>query len=246
MAKSLLNRSAIGDYCVNPYVGCSHACVYCYASYYARRMGYSGEWGSYVHIKVNAVELLRREVARRRKGVVYISSLTDAYQPIESAYELTRRLLKVLLAKDWPVIVQTKSTLVLRDLDIISSFSQAEVGFTIITLDENLKRKLESNAPSVSSRIDALRNLKSERIPTFTFIGPIVPGTPPDEIIDLVNEVKDCSDLIYFDKFRRKPGLADLREFIPLSEDFDIESYYRSVKKVLENSLRGVRYSFLY
>ncbi|MEM2604010.1 MAG: radical SAM protein [Candidatus Korarchaeum sp.] len=244
VAKSLLNRSAIGDYCVNPYVGCSHGCVYCYASHYARRMGYSGEWGSYVYVKVNAVDLLRREVARRRKGVVYISSLTDAYQPIESSYQLTRRLLEVLLARDWPVIVQTKSTLILRDLDIISSFSQAEVGLTIITLDESLRRKLEPHAPSISSRIDVLMDLKSEGITTFTFIGPIIPGTPPDEIIELVNEVKDYSDLIYFDKFRRKPGLAEPR--VPSSEDLDTDSYYRSIKRVLESSIRGVRYSFLY
>ncbi|MEM0192637.1 MAG: hypothetical protein QXJ48_05815, partial [Candidatus Korarchaeum sp.] len=92
--------------------------------------------------------------------------------------------------------------------------------------------------------IDALMDLKSEGITTFTFIGPIIPGTPPDEIIELVNEVKDYSDLIYFDKFRRKPGLAEPR--VPLSEDLDTDSYYRSIKRVLESSIRGVRYSFLY
>ncbi|MCS7102399.1 MAG: radical SAM protein [Candidatus Korarchaeum sp.] len=245
-AKSLLNRSSIGDYCVNPYIGCSHACIYCYASYYARRMGYSGEWGNYVHVKVNAVELLRKEVARKSKGVVYISSLTDAYQPIESSYELTRKLLGVLLSRGWPVIVQTKSPLVLRDLDLIKSFPKAEVGFTIITLDESLKGKLEPRAPSISSRIDALGELKRERIATFTFIGPIIPGTPPDDVIELVNEVKDRSDLIYFDKFRRKPGLVGLLGLAQVSESFDTESYYKNLKKVLESSLMGIRYTFLY
>ncbi len=244
-AKSLLNRSSIGDYCLNPYVGCSHACAYCYASYYTRRMGYSGEWGSYVHVKVNAVELLRRELSRRRKGVVYISSLTDAYQPVEGEYGLTRKLLQLLLSRDWPVIVQTKSALVLRDLDIMGGFSKAEVGFTIITLDEDLRRKLEPGAPSVSSRIDALAEVKGRGITTFTFIGPIIPGTPPEEVIELVNEVKDYSDMIYFDKFRGKPGLANLWELVPVS-GFDA-TYYGSVKRTLEDSLRGkVRYTFLY
>lgn len=246
LAKSLLNRSSIGDYCVNPYIGCSHACVYCYAPYYARRMGYSGEWGSYVHIKANAVELLRREVAKRSKGVVYLSSLTDAYQPVESTYGLTRRLLGVLLSRDWPIIIQTKSPLVVRDLDIIRGFSKAEVGFTIITLDEDLRAKLEPGAPSVSSRIDALRELKSEGIATFTFIGPVIPGTPLEELVELVDEVKDFSDLIYFDKFRRKPGSTGPRDLFPLSGGFDAESYYRSVKRKLRSSLRGVRYTFLY
>lgn len=246
LAKSLLNRSSIGDYCLNPYIGCSHACVYCYASYYARRMGYSGDWGSYVHVKANAVELLRRELGRRSRGVVYLSSLTDAYQHVESTYGLTRRLLGALLSRDWPIIIQTKSPLVLRDLDIIRDFSKVEVGFTIITLDEDLRLKLEPKAPSVSSRIDALRELKSEGIATFTFIGPVIPGTPLEELVELVNEVKDFSDLIYFDKFRGKPGLTDLRGTFPLNEDFDADSYYRSLKRKLEGSLKGLRYTFLY
>lgn len=247
MARSLLNRSSIGDYCINPYVGCLHGCSYCYASYYARRMGQSGEWGSYVKVKVNAVDLLLRELRRRSRGVIYISSLTDAYQPIEGKYGITRRILEVLLSKDWPLIVQTKSALVLRDLDLIGSFSEAEVGFTIITLDEDMRRRLEPRASSISSRIDALMELKSEGIRTFTFIGPIIPGTHPEEILRLVNEVRDHSDLIYFDRFRRKPGLRDLWELIPVGEGFDPDLYYGSVKRFLEDRLRGrVRYRFLY
>jgi len=95
-AKSILNRSSIGDYVINPYVGCQHACVYCYAQFYASRWGRTEPRGSYVEVKVNAPELLAEEVRRKRKGVVYLSSMTDLYQPVEREYGITRRLLEIL------------------------------------------------------------------------------------------------------------------------------------------------------
>ncbi|TDA41793.1 MAG: radical SAM protein, partial [Thermoproteota archaeon] len=127
-ARSILNRSAIGDYCINPYIGCQHACVYCYADYYTKMRGYTGEWGSYLYAKVNAPELLLKEIRRKRKGVVYLSSLTDPYQPVEMKYRLTRRILEVLMGYGWPVIIQTKSSSIIRDMDIITN-GNANVGF---------------------------------------------------------------------------------------------------------------------
>lgn len=246
-AKTILNRSSIGDYCINPYVGCAHACVYCYASYYSRRMGYRGNWGSYVFAKRNAVELLIKEMRRKERGVVYISSFTDAYQPAEGTYRLTRRILEVLLPRGWPVIIQTKSPLVLRDLDLISSSGKAEVGFTIITLEEGVRELLEPGAPRVDARINALKELKESGVRTFTFVGPIIPGTPLEDLIKLVNEVEEFSDLIYFDKFRLKPGLRDIGEFIHWAKSVKAEAYYRRVKAQLRNELSGkVKHIFLF
>ena len=240
-AKSILNKSSIGDYCLNPYVGCSHACSYCYAQYYTRRMGYSGAWGSYVYAKLNAVELLKRELIRKARGIVYMSSLTDAYQPAESSFSITRGVLKLLYEEDWPVIIQTKSNLVLRDLDIISGFSDINVGLTIITLDDELRKIMEPRAPSVKDRIYTLQRLKEAGIRTFTFIGPIIPGTALEDIMALVREVKDLSDLIYFDRFREKPGIrmGDMSKG-------DLSVYYRKIKASLSERIRGINHIFLY
>ena len=119
--KSILGSSGIGgmDYAVNPYIGCSHACAYCYARF-MRRMGHPGEqWGSFVDVKVNAVERLREETEKRSTGKVLLSSVTDAYQPLEEKYQLTRSCLEILLDHGFSVDILTKSNLVLRDLDLL-------------------------------------------------------------------------------------------------------------------------------
>ena len=226
-AKSILNRSSIADYCINPYVGCQHACGYCYADYYTKRYYHvKKQWGSYVWVKVNAVELLLKEITKKKKGTVYLSSLTDPYQPMEAKYRLTREILKILLRYGWPVIIQTKSTLVLRDLDIIKKFRDIEVGFTIITLNEKLRKKFEPFSSSIKERIKALKILKKEGIKTFAFLGPIIPFTNFKEVDRLVDKVRFV-DKIYFDKLRYKPGLE---RSIPKSW-FEAEAYYKELKK---------------
>ncbi len=252
-AKSILNRSSIGDYVINPYVGCQHACVYCYAQFYARRWGRTEPWGSYVEVKVNAPELLAKEVRRKRKGVVYLSSMTDPYQPVEREYELTRRLLEILRERDWPVLVQTKSPLVLRDIDVLRGFSQVRVGMTIITLKEEVRRVVEPHAPSVDERIRALEELKEQGIGTFAFIGPILPGTSVEEILELVEVLKDKVDLIYFDRLNIKPGLrpkidAVLRILKAEKWSRNQDSYYEKLKARLmeELSSKGVIHIFVY
>ncbi len=241
-AKSILNRSSIGDYCINPYIGCTHACIYCYAHYYTKLRGYSEPWGSYIYVKVNAPDLLSREIRRKKRGVVYLSSLTDPYQNIESRYELTRKILDILMRNGWPVIIQTKSPLVLRDIDIIGNM-EANVGFTIITLDENLRKLFEPHAPPVSDRIDALMKLKEEGIRTFTFIGPILPKMSVRELINIVEEVKDYADVIYFDRLNFKPGIFNRidRAFSEIGLagwSTNLEAYYKRIKESLKEYLR--------
>ncbi len=253
-AKSILNRSSIGDYVINPYVGCQHACIYCYAQFYARRWGRTDPWGSYVEIKVNAPELLAREVRRKRVGVVYISSMTDPYQPVEREYEITRRLLHVLVERDWPVLVQTKSPLVLRDVDILRRFSRAKVGLTVITLREEVRRAMEPGAPSVDERIQALEELRRTGIETYAFVGPIPPWTELEEVIELVRELGGLVDVIYFDRLNLKPGLAQKLDGVVrrLSGREDWRSglgdYYKGLKRSLIPRLEGmgIRYVFVY
>jgi DNA repair photolyase len=252
-ARSILNRSAIGDYCINPYVGCQHACIYCYADYYTRLMGYRGEWGSYVHAKINAPNLLLKEIRKKKKGVVYLSSLTDPYQPVEVNYRLTRRILEILMSYKWPVIIQTKSSSIIRDIDVITKFDNVNVGFTMITLDEDIRRRFEPFSSPINARIDALMRLKEEKVRTFVFIGPILPGTDLDELRELIMTVKDYADLIYFDRLNLKPGVAS-RIDRALSEIWkpnwlsNLNIYYVNLKKSLIKLLEGerIKYAFVY
>lgn len=176
-AKSILNKSKIYDYCLNPYTGCQVNCRYCYARLFMRRYtGHAEPWGGFVDVKINAPELLRKQIARAKRGTVWISSVCDPYQPIEKKYKLTRRCLEILAGAQFPVSLQTKSALVLRDLDILTRFKEIEVGMTITTSDERIARMFEPGASTVEARIAALKTIHARGIPTFVFVGPILPG----------------------------------------------------------------------
>lgn len=175
-AKSILSKSEVYDYALNAYVGCQHGCRYCYARFMKRFSGHPEPWGSFVDVKVNAPELLAREVGKKTKGRVWISGVCDAYQELEATYELTRRCLEILVERGWPVTVQTKSPLVLRDLEILKRAADAEVGFTITTADERIGRIFEPGAPPIAKRIEALGILHAAGIPTFVMVAPLLPG----------------------------------------------------------------------
>jgi DNA repair photolyase len=178
-AKGVLNKSKIYDYCVNCYTGCQHNCAYCYAKLFMRRYsGHEEPWGQFVDVKVNAPELLQKQVRRAKKGVVWLSSVCDAYQPLEARYKLTRRCLEILAAAEFPATVQSKSILLLRDIDVFRRFKDIEVGFTIATDDDRISRLVEPGASPVSERIAALADLKAAGLRTYAFIGPILPADP--------------------------------------------------------------------
>jgi DNA repair photolyase len=178
-AKSILNKSKIFDYCVNCYTGCAINCRYCYAALFMRRYsGHAEPWGAFVDVKINAAELLEKQVLKARKGVVWLSSVCDPYQPAEARYKLTRRCLEILAGAQFPVQVQSKSVFLLRDIDVFKTFEEIEVGFTIATDDEEVGRLFEPNASPVGERIRALGILKSQGLRTFAFVGPILPGHP--------------------------------------------------------------------
>jgi DNA repair photolyase len=174
--KSILSKSKIYDYALNPYIGCHHNCVYCYAKFMKRFTGHREPWGAFVDIKTNAPELLALEVKKKKTGRVWISGVCDAYQPAEEKYLLTRRCLEILAEHDWPFTIQTKSPLVVRDLDILKRSADCEVGFSIATADEKIRRILEPGAPPITGRIEALAILHSEGIKTFVMVAPILPG----------------------------------------------------------------------
>jgi DNA repair photolyase len=194
-AKSILSRSQVYDYALNPYVGCQHACVYCYAKFMKRFTGHTERWGEFVDVKINAPELLAHEVKKKRVGRVWVSGVCDAYQPLENSYMLTKRCLEILAENSWPFTIQTKSFLVLRDIGTLKRSRDAEVGFTITTSDEKIRRIFEPGAPPSKKRIEALEKLHSEGMRTFAMIAPILPGAE-----GLVSELKGKVEHVILDR----------------------------------------------
>lgn len=243
-AKSILNKSKIFDYCLNPYTGCQHNCAYCYARLFMRRYsGHSEPWGEFVDVKINAPELLRKQLERAKRGTVWVSSVCDPYQPIESRYRLTRQCLEELVKKQFPVNIQTKSALVLRDLDIILQFEEKEVGFTIATDDEAVAKLFEPRASTVTERLDALEKIHSEGIKTFAFVGPLLPGNPEK----LVEKLEGKADMVYIDRMNYISAMRGFYYHHRLT-GAATEKFFSGHKQRLVNELkkRGMRYKVLF
>jgi DNA repair photolyase len=175
-AKAILSKSKVYDYVINPYTGCQHGCSYCYARFMKRFTGHQEPWGQFVDVKVNAPDLLMVEIHKKKPATVWISGVCDPYQPIEAKYKLTRECLKILAHNDWPVIVQTRSPLVLRDIDILKEGRNFEVGLSVTTADDGIRKLFEPNAPSIKDRIAALDMLHRSGIRTYVMIAPMLPG----------------------------------------------------------------------
>ena len=180
-AKSILSRSGIEgiSYTINPYTGCAHACRYCYATFMKRYTGHTEPWGQFVDVKVNAPSLLLRQLQRAPRGTVIMSSVTDPYQPIEATRRLTRSCLTLLSDHEFPVQILTKSPLVLRDIDLFKTFTDIEVGVTITTESDRVRRVFEPNAPTIAERLHALKTLHEHGVSTYAFVGPLLPMQPP-------------------------------------------------------------------
>ena len=207
---SLVSASKIPglDYTVNPYLGCWHGCVYCYARYMTKFSKSKYQWGEFVDVKINAPEILKRDLFGLKKGLVSLSTVTDPYQVPERKYRLTRRILEDLAESNFSVSILTKSNLILRDIDILKKFNRKnlEVGFSITTVDENIRKHFEPNAPSIKDRINALKKLSEEGIKTWVFIAPVLPYISEKTISDLLNEIKHSVDYIMLDKLNIKSG----------------------------------------
>lgn len=189
--RSVLTKSKLPevDYCVNPYVGCLHGCVYCYASFMKRFTGHGDdEWGKFLDIKENAPTSLRKELHRKKiNETVLLGSVTDPYQPAEKKHRITRECLKVLVEYDVPISILTKSSLVVRDLDLFVQLSNCEIGLTVEFATNQLSSTFDPFATPISERIKALEQLKVGGIRTYVFMGPIMPQlTIPEQIMSMI------------------------------------------------------------
>lgn len=171
--KDYLTKSNLpaSDYVINPYVGCPHACKYCYASFMKRFTGHDEKWGTFIDIK----ECDKPIAIKKLKGkTVFISSVTDCYNPFEERHGITRKILEQLVNADCEVTISTKSNLILRDLELLKDFLRLKVAFSINTLNESFRKDMDQ-ASAIQERLNAMEELYHAGIHTVLFMSPIFP-----------------------------------------------------------------------
>lgn len=193
--KSLITKSSLpaSDYSVNPYIGCTHSCKYCYACFMKRFTNHSEPWGTFLDVKYWP-EIKKPEKYAGKE--LFIGSVTDPYVPEEEKYQRTRALLEQLKGCGARISIQTKSDLVLRDTDLIQIFPDIRVGFSINTLDENFKNDMDQ-AVSIERRLSAMKTLYQLGVRTTCFISPIFPKITDVEAI--INRVRGHCNLIWLE-----------------------------------------------
>lgn len=195
------------DLALNPYVGCEHGCLYCFAPDVLKRE--RSDWATRVDYRVNLPVVLSREL-RTKRGVIGIGTVTDPYQPLEGVLLLTRKCLLEISRHDNPISILTKSDLVLRDLELILATKRPEVGITLTCMDEGLARRIEPGAPSPRRRIAALGELSRSGVNRYAMIGPVLPFLEEHELTDILNEVRAVGcERVMVDRLRPRPGLEE-------------------------------------
>ena len=243
-SKSILTKSKLpdADYVVNPYTGCRFGCVYCYASFMSRYVGKDiNDWGEFVYVKINAPELLQKEIQKLKnkgKGLsILFSSVTDPYQGVEAKYQVTRKCLQVLVdyGFEGKVSILTKSQLVTRDIDLLKKLKNVEVGLAITSVDDGVSRFFEKFAPNVSQRFDALRELNDAGIVTYAFVGPLLPNyiNNIDALDSVFKNIKDSgTNEIYVEHINLSKYIYErLKNELPDLEDTDLGMFDKSKNK---------------
>lgn len=185
-AKSLFNRAtgfiarAGFDFTVNPYVGCTFGCTYCYAAFLPQSPRPVEDWGRWLQAKINAVELARKHAPKLAGKAVYLSSVTDPYLPAERSLLLTRGILEALLPHQPRLAVQTRGPLVVRDLDVLRQFNKVRVNVSIPTDSEHVRQAFEPKAPPLDLRWQALADLTAEGVPVGVCVTPTLPVLDAD------------------------------------------------------------------
>ncbi|MBA8819808.1 radical SAM protein [Ochrobactrum sp. P6BS-III] len=235
------------DRSINPYRGCEHGCIYCFARPTHSYMGLSAglDFESRLFAKPDAPRLLERELAKAgyQPKTIAIGTNTDPYQPIEKKWRIMREILEVLEAANHPVGIVTKSALVVRDIDILSRMAEkglAKVALSVTTLDAHLARTMEPRASTPSQRLQAIRKLTDAGIPASVMMGPVIPGINDHEI----ERILDAA----YAQGAREAGYVLLRlplEVAPLFKDWLLRNYpdrYRHVMSLVRSMRDGKDY----
>ena len=257
-AKNLLSPTQIGgDYAVNPYRGCPHKCVYCYAACINHtKEEREEEWGDYIDVKEQKSAINLAKIFRKR---ILFSSMTDAYNPYEKKAELTRGIIKQLIPAEVQLCIITKSTLVCRDIDLFKQFPYVKVIFSFSSLDDSFRRLAEPYAASPQKKLEAMKLLKSEGIATGVMCAPIFPEiTNPVEIVNAATpyirritfdtlNLRPQNKLKVLDFVKRlRPGLAQLYDEIYLEHRRD---YWKTLRKEIKTACEqhpGLKYSIFF
>ena len=234
------SNSPIGGYCVNPYVGCTHGCKYCYASFMKRFTGHTEEWGSFLDVKKWPTIA---NLTKYKGQHIIIGTVTDGYLPQEAEYKNTRKLLEQLVGVDAELLICTKSDLVVRDLDLLKKFKKVTVSWSINTLDEGFKSDMDDSV-SIERKIQAMKLVYDAGIRTVCFISPVFPGiTDFKKIFALV---KDQCDLIWLENLNLRGGFKgkimdyikekypDLRPLYEQIYNKKDRSYFENLEKEAE------------
>ena len=237
------------DRSINPYRGCEHGCVYCFARPTHAFLGLSPglDFESKLFMKPNAPELLERELSAPgyTPKVIAIGTNTDPYQPIERRYQIMRRILEVLDRAGHPVGIVTKSALVLRDLDILARMAKRDlvkVAISVTTLDAKLARTMEPRASTPPRRLEALRQLVKAGVPTSTMVAPVIPALNDAEIERILEAVAETGV--------RHAGYVLLRLPLEVRDLFrewlmaNFPDRYRHVFKLIRDMRGGKDYDF--
>ncbi len=256
--KSILTKSKLpeADYVINPYTGCQHACIYCYADFMKRFTGHNEEdWGKFVDVKINAPETIN--LSRVPKdSLILFGSVTDPYQPIESKYQITRKCLEKLVDSQPRIEILTKSPLILRDIGLLKKFKNLRVGVSIGIFDEKLARELEPYVSSPNQRVETLRKLNEAGIQTYLFVSPIFPEI--SDISSLLDSTKEYVGEVMFENLnirannrervldfikKNRPELEDL--YLGLSKN---KGYWNNLKSEIaqECEKKGIKYRMFF
>ncbi len=208
--RAALTPSRLFDYCVNPYAGCTNACVYCYARFATRYSHPRETWGSFVDVRTNAPSVLRRQLSRSRRGTVYMSSVCDPWQSPEEDYGVSRQCLDLLLEAGYPLFLQTKSRLAERDFELLAGQPSVEFGVTVTSTDMEVTRVFEPRASSPEQRLQLLGEARRIGLRTFVFLGPLLPGLSDRgeglrRLFAAVAEVRPHR--VFVDRLNRRAGM---------------------------------------
>jgi DNA repair photolyase len=230
------------DASINPYRGCEHGCIYCYARPYHEYLGFSSglDFETKILVKENAPELLRKELASRhwKPQVLGISGVTDPYQPIERKLQLTRKCLEVLAEFRNPVVIVTKNQLITRDIDLLkelAAFDAAAVCVSVTTLDAELARVMEPRTSTPDNRLEAIQQLAEAGVPVRVLIAPIIPGLTDHEITSIIKAATKAG--------AKHAGYVVVRLPHGVGELFEgwLEEHYPDRKKKVLNRIREMR-----
>ena len=171
--KDYLTKSNLpaSDYVINPYVGCPHGCKYCYASFMKRFSGHKEEWGTFIDVKRCTKPISKKKLKGK---TVFLASVTDCYNSYEEKYCITQNILEQLLDVECTVSISTKSSLILRDMELLKQFKDISVAMSVNILDESFKNDMD-NASSIEARMNTLKVLHENGIHTVLFMSPIFP-----------------------------------------------------------------------